>query len=553
MNFNFYFTEDIAIVPILTNGGAALLPALAATLGTFFTLLFKPKQLFKFCKEKPAAPIGLALFGVLIYFLVTWLMSPANASDGSRGRAGKTLISGNTAGTVSIDWNQIALARIKAKRRGQFNKTIEAPSLSTTVTDSPFIFRGDSSRVGVIGTAPQGSLDLVWDYYPSWIDDDGSVETENSAMILSSPAVHGNYVFAASCLLDPPHSYGIFFCVDAMTGETVWSVDQVDGEEMKGFFSSPAVTADGKYVIVGQGLHPDTNCKLVCIEVATGKVHWTVSSELHIESSPAIADGIVYVGAGAIENPVTRKPKSHTGYVMAVRISDGKTLWKQDVIDPESSPIVHEGTLFIGSGFNGEAVVALRTGSDEELKQQNLNRIKWQTKTPYPITGAVTYMDGKVFVGGGNGDFVFRDPNPAGVVISLDTETGKIIWQKEMPDAVLGAVAAGKLLICPVAAGKVIALNPADGTEIWNTAISGKAPVLAGAAMTEDFVYAVSHDGYLGKIALTSGELLEKTYINSESQPGEQGLSISSPMIANGMLYIGSETGGLRCYTGMKK
>ena len=394
---------------------------------------------------------------------------------------------------------------------------------------------------------------MAWDYFPSWIDADGTVEVEDSAMILSSPVVHGTRVYAASCVLDPPDSYGIVFCVDSTTGKTLWSVDQVEGEELKGFFSSPAVTADGQFMIIGQGLHPDKDCRLICINTVTGKVHWTVSTELHLESSPAIENGVVYIGAGAIEDPATHKPVSHTGYVMAVNIADGQVLWSYDVADPESSPIVKDGILYIGSGFNGKAVVALRTGTDEELKKAGQSRLLWKTDAPYPITGAVTYMEGNIFVGGGNGDFVFRDPNPAGIVMSLDAATGKINWQSKMPDAVLGAVAAGKYLICPVAAGKVIALDPKNGKEIWSRTISGKAPVLAGAAVSDGSVYAVSHDGYMAKLSLDSGEIQEKIYINADNKPGEQGLSISSPIIAHGRLFIGSETGGLRCYTGVAK
>ena len=553
MDFNFIpWFDDLAVVPILTNAGAALFPAIIASFGTFFMLLLKPKELMKFCKEKPFVPVTIGLIGVGIYALVAYFpMAGAGGAEGGRKRSTANASSGNAG--VYVDWTEIALARIKAKSRGALKSVEPQKLVLSSGMESPVIFRGGPKRLGSIGSAPKGNLRLAWDYYPSWIDDDGTVEVEDSAMILSSPVVHGNRVYAASCVLDPPDSYGIVFCVDANTGETLWSVDQVEGEELKGFFSSPAVTADGKYLIVGQGLHPDTNCRLVCIDTETGKVHWTVSTKLHLESSPAIENGVVYIGAGAIEDPATHKPISHTGYVMAVNIADGQLKWRYDVADPESSPIVKDGIVYIGSGFNGKAVVALRTGTDEELKKAGQNRLLWKTDAPYPITGAVTYVDGNIIVGGGNGDFVFRDPNPAGVVMSLEAKTGKIRWQSKMPDAVLGAVAAGKYLICPVAAGKVIALDPQSGKEVWSRVISGKAPVLAGVAVSEGSVYAVSHDGYMAKLSLETGDIQEKIYINADNKPGEQGLSISSPMVANGNIFVGSETGGLRCYIGVAK
>ncbi|QBG48176.1 Pyrrolo-quinoline quinone [Verrucomicrobia bacterium S94] len=534
---------DLAVVPIFVNAGAALLPAMAAGIATFFALLFKPRALLKACREKPLLPVGVLLAGAGIWMAVKlWPAHGGELSDSESARRSAA------SEPVYIDWTEVALQSIKARGRSERTPVQSRPAVSseTAVTEAPVIFRGGAARLGASGSAPEGKLNLVWDYYPSWVDDDGTVEVVEAAMVLSSPAVFGNRIYAASCELDPPDSYGLVFCVDADSGDTLWSIDQVDGEELMGFFSSPAVTADGNYVLIGQGLHPDTDCRLICIDAEKGRIHWTVQTELHIESSPVIENGVVYVGAGAIEDPDTHKPVSHAGYVMAVRIEDGKELWRHDVADPESSPVVKDGVVYIGSGFNGKAVVALRT--EPELNGQP--REIWRTETPYPITGAVTLVDDTLIVGGGNGDFVFRDPDPAGVVMALDAETGRIKWTTAMPDAVLGAVAAGKYLIAPVASGKVKALDPATGQEIWSTAVSGQAPVLAGASIAGDHVYAVSHDGYLVTLALETGEVLDRIYINARTRPGEQGLSISSPMIQDGRIYVGSETGGLRCYEG---
>ena len=541
---------ELGVVPIFVNAGAALAPAIVAGFATFFSLLFKPKALFKFCKEKPWVPLTLAVIGALIGALIYFWPAPGKPTAGAARGRDTSVANTGASGGVYVDWTAVALARIEAKAKGGL--VVEAPaaeavdSSASVALEEAFIFRGNSLRQGAIGAAPSGELKELWSYYPSWVDLDGTVEKVESALMLSTPAVFGDRIFAGSCELDPPDSYGIFFCVDATTGETVWSVDQIDGEELYGFFSSPAVTADGRYVIVGQGLHPDTNCKLICFDAQDGTVMWTVETELHIESSPAIEDGVVYVGAGAIEDPVSKQPISHPGYVFSVRIEDGEVLWEHDVNDPESSPIVQDGVVYIGSGFNGKAVVALRAAADLGGEPREL----WRTETPYPITGAVTLMDGKVYVGGGNGDFVFRDPNPAGVIMCLDAATGEIQWSTEMPDAVLGAVAAGDVLVAPVAAGEVTALNPADGSKVWSTAISGKSPVLAGASVADGRVYAVSSDGYMGILSLEDGALIDRIYINEKTRPGEQGLSISSPMISNGRLYVGSETGGLRCYVG---
>lgn len=531
------FLNHLGVIPIVVNAGAALLPAVLAGVASFAALLFKPRELMCACAAHPVRVVTVFAFvGGLTALIMLW-SAPATGGVTAR-RSSLAADVATSGGMMNIDWTRVALARIAAGNQKPTATPLSAPS---TDTSQAFVYRGGAERLGSMGGEIEGKFQLAWSYHPRWSD--SGVETEDrDAMILASPAVYGDKIYGASCTLDPPESFGAIFCLDAATGAQVWTVDAADGEPFKGFFSSPAISADGRYLVIGQGLHPDSNCRLICIETATGKVHWTLRVPLHIESSPWINGDMVYVGAGAIEDVKTKSPLGHQGFVIAVRLSDGKETWRFDVNDPESSPVYHDGVLYIGSGFNGKAVVALKAGQKPELL--------WKSEAPYPVTGAVTYTKDAVFAGGGNGDFVFRDPNPAGVVVALNPADGKLIWKAELPDAVLGAVAASKRLICPVANGQVMALDRSTGEKVWATSLNGSAPVLAAPAVTEKEVFAVSQNGYLARLNLETGEQTERIYINSEDKPGEQGLSISSPLVVGGRLIVGSETGGLRCYVG---
>ena len=97
--------------------------------------------------------------------------------------------------------------------------------------------------------------------------------------------------------------------------------------------------------------------------------------------------------------------------------------------------------------------------------------------------------------------------------------------------------------------GEVVALSASDGSVLWRARVSGKAPVLAGCAVTPDRIYAVSNDGYLVALAMSDGQGLEKIYLNDQSQPGS-GLTISSPQVIGNRIIVGSESGGLRCLQG---
>ena len=96
-----------------------------------------------------------------------------------------------------------------------------------------------------------------------------------------------------------------------------------------------------------------------------------------------------------------------------------------------------------------------------------------------------------------------------------------------------------------------IALSLKDGGTLWRQRINARIPVIAGTALGLGKVYGVSNDGYLGILDAKNGDLLEKIYLN---EPGVawSGYSMSTPLISNGKLIVGSETGGIRMYIGDK-
>ncbi|MBL7220332.1 MAG: PQQ-binding-like beta-propeller repeat protein [Phycisphaerae bacterium] len=529
---------DLAVVPVFVNTGAALLPALIAGLTGFVTILFKPRQLIRVCREKPLRPLIAGVVVIAIWLLLRWMPAGDSAAPQSAAPVAAGMMTPD-------DWVRLARELASADR-------VEPPPVAATMpasSDEALYFRGGNARSGYLGGPSPVKLRKVWTY------------AEEYAMFWSTPLVRGDRVYAAICTLDSPDSYGSILCLNAITGKIIWKVEMKDAtRDFGGFFSSPAVTADGKSLVIGQGLHPDYDSELVCIDTVTGTVKWLIDCPLHIESSPAIAGDIVVVGAGAVEDPKTHAPKSHSdpkknknaGYVFAARISTGKIIWKHAVNDPESSPAVADGVVYIGSGFNGSAVTALRLSeTGEQLKSAKLNREIWKTPTPFPATGAITLAGDTVLVGCGNGDYVFQAPNPAGAVMALDRKTGKVRWKQTMSDGVLGPIAVlDKTAIVPVRSGEVAALDlGAKGAEariLWTTAARKGSRVLAGAAYTGSHAYVVTHDGYLIVMDAKTGKALEEIYVNAE--PGEMGMSIASPMVVGGRVYVGSETGGLRCY-----
>jgi outer membrane protein assembly factor BamB len=528
----------LAVVPVFVNAGAAVLPAIMAGLTSVVALFLKPKELIRVCRQKPYIPVAVVAGGALLYGVYAWLDRPAAPAQRTRTE------------TVGTDWVKVALDLIKAEQRAG-TTPLAVPALQSASTTSPtgLYFRGGAQRSGHLGGPSPVGLTPIWEY------------AEPDTMYCASPLVAGDVVYGASVYLDPPGSFGTVFCLDAATGKPRWVADRKGAgrnDDFKGFFSSPALSADGQSVLIGQGLHMDTDSELVCLDARTGRVRWLIKTPLHIEGSPAVAGDIVVAGAGAVEVGDDHKPKGdpnkagNPGFVLGVRISDGRELWRVQVNDPESSPVIADGVAYIGSGMNGNAVVALRIAPDEELRDQGQSRQVWKVPTPYPATGPVSIGEDLVLIGCGKGDFVVQAKDPEGVVLALDRQTGAVRWRTPMPDVVLGAIAVrdGKAIV-PVRNGEVVALDlRANGAVLWRARVHESSPVLAAPALTGPYVYAVSQDGYLAVLDAADGRLLETVYLNAPNKPGEMGLSTSAPLIVGGRLYVGSETGGLRAFAG---
>lgn len=502
--------ESLAVVPIFVSAGAAAIPTIAAAVTGVLAVLLKPRELLAICRRRPvAAGITFSSIAIAIAMLI-WLPG-----------SGAFARSKPPTSSTKIDWARVARDILAQESAGRI------PSIPGIATTPP---PPTPATQPAVAAAPT-KLKPLWSFQPE------------ETLFLASPAVMGNRVYVAGCQSDLGGYTGLLACIDLQTGKPIWQVSELAGDVLKPFFSSPAITADGKSLLIGQGLHQDRDCSLLCFDTATGKLRWRVKSTLHIESSPAIQGDVVIVGAGAIEGR-DGKPTGDAGHVFAVRISDGKELWRHPLIDPECSPAIDEsGIAYIGSGFNGNAVVALRLDPAGE-------RVVWKTAVNLPVIGAVEISGDLIVVGAGNGDAVHSNRNASGAVIALDRKTGEIRWQTPLEDAVLGAVSeSAGIVVCPVRTGEVVGLSVKDGSVVWRTRVNGQAPVLTGCTIAGDVVYAASNDGYLALLKLQSGELLEKHPLNAPGKPGS-GLTMSTPRIVGGQVIIGSETGGMRSLIG---
>ncbi len=152
---------------------------------------------------------------------------------------------------------------------------------------------------------------------------DASAGTElwsySAYQTFSSPTVANGVVYFAS------DGSGTTYALNASTGGLVWSYFTGSGSS-----SSPAV-ANGAVYIGG-------NNNVSALNASTGTLLWSYTTGGQVTSSPAVANGVVYVG-------------SNDNNVYALNAKTGAKLWSYLIghfVDI-SSPIVVNGMVYVGS------------------------------------------------------------------------------------------------------------------------------------------------------------------------------------------------------------
>ena len=166
--------------------------------------------------------------------------------------------------------------------------------------------------------------------------------------VFSSPAVVNGVVYIGS-------GGGYVYALDALTGKIIWTFHTVDT-----IYASPAIAGNTVYINSDNGT-------LYALNAVNGSQIWRAAFGTgdHADDSPAVADGLVYIGA-------------RNGYY-AFNATDGSKVWFfTSLYSPRqftgwiySSPAVAGGTIYFGTSdsylyalnaTDGTAIWAYRLG-----------------------------------------------------------------------------------------------------------------------------------------------------------------------------------------------
>jgi outer membrane protein assembly factor BamB len=361
-------------------------------------------------------------------------------------------------------------------------------------------FRGGLTRIGNTDQQPGPQIGEE-----VWVFRDHDFRSGNFS---SSPAVIGNRVYIGSAQADVFSMGGAVYCLDTASGEMIWRY-----QTKREIFSSPAVV-DGK-VYIGEGLHSDVDSELYCLDAATGSLLWSFQTTSHVESSPTVVDGRVFFGGGA-------------NGVYCADAKTGEQIWVSSGLYVSVSPAVYDGNVYVGTGYGETGIYCLDADTGEQ---------KWKLPMDYPVWSSPSLSSGRAYFGVGNGNFLESDENPYGKVVCVDTNTSEIIWEYEVGDSVLTAVAfSDGRVYFGSRDGNVYCLDADSGELEWEWAT--EAPVVSSPAVAGEYVYFGSDNGIIYCLGKSNGQLGWEFDTTITAPDGTK--ILSSPAVANNKVYVGS-------------
>jgi outer membrane protein assembly factor BamB len=258
-----------------------------------------------------------------------------------------------------------------------------------------------------------------------------------------------------------------------------------------GVYSSPAV-ADGIVYVGG-------DYKVYALDAATGHVRWAHTTGGAVKSSPAVAAGIVYVGSA-----------DHKVY--ALDAATGHVRWTYTTGNHvDSSPAVAAGTVYVGSDDHKVYALDAATG-----------HVRWTYTTGSSVETKPAVAGGTVYV---NVSSAMGD----GKVYALDAATGHVRWTYTTEDIYDSSPAVAGGTVYVGIGWRLYALDAASGRVRWTYTTGNQvesSPAVAGGT-----VYVGSDDQKVYALDAATGQV-RWTYTTGNQVD-------SSPAVAGGTVYVG--------------
>ena len=294
------------------------------------------------------------------------------------------------------------------------------------------------------------------------------------------------------------------------------------------------------------------------LNVSTGTPLWCYRTTGAISSSPAVVDGILYVGyvggfcalnasngrflwnfatpyLGTYSSPAVFDGMVYTGAmdtnVYALNASTGSKIWSFRTNGTASAPAIDNGLVIVSSMDNSVYALSASSGS-----------LAWKFTANNHFCSSPAIADGVVFAGSHDGN-----------LYALNEATGIQLWSYAAKlwsyDGVgyraggyVGpvAIANGRVYLCAedqnnASSSNIYALDKFTGARIWSYHLArfANGPVVVAG----DEVFLTGNDRYIYALNAETGCEVWK-YMTGSGW-------MSSPSVADGIVYVGSDDGSI--------
>lgn len=276
-----------------------------------------------------------------------------------------TISSTGPTGSASTDWTYLTGGNVQSSP-SVVDGTVYVGSNDSTLY-ALAASDGSEQWTYTLDAAPFYSSPAIADGLVAIADDNGTVHAVNQSDgsgawthsvgsgTFSSPAIANGTVYVGG-------GDGLVYALDTADGSEQWTYDT--GSEI----NAPPAVVDGT-VYIGNGA-----ADLYALAASDGSLEWTYTqAATYIRSAPAVVDGTVYVNGGGSD--------TH-----AVATSDGSQEWLYDApAAMQSSPAVANGQVFV---FSSSILHALAASDGSE---------QWTYSFGTQGTGSPAVVDGYVY------------------------------------------------------------------------------------------------------------------------------------------------------------
>jgi outer membrane protein assembly factor BamB len=247
------------------------------------------------------------------------------------------------------------------------------------------------------------------------------------------------------------------------------------------------------------------------LNAKTGRVRWRKSLGRCAASSPTIGKGVVYQ---SYMHPVQclQDQAGANGFVVAWDAKTGREKWRFNTAPIESSPLLKNGRLYVGSWDHKVHALNAETGkqvwSFQADDQVNTSAAYWRGRIFIATDGGTLYSlsarTGKLLWSAqsqskfGSREFWYATPtiaygrvyigNTDGTMYVFGAKSGRLLWARPLGTYIYGAAAVyNRRVFVGTYDGKFYALDAATGDTIWQ--INARGAVHAAPTVMDGLVY----------------------------------------------------------------